>query len=115
MRPRILYIIAAALVLVVCRTAFDDAGAKITRDGKGSPSNPPVEAGGYHLTKGTSAPVSYSLVGAVANESQWVGTCSGGPWRLFDMISQQRNGIHGKAFVRRINANRFNRLHSRPW
>jgi hypothetical protein len=106
MRPRITHIIAAVLVLVVCRAAFDPAGARVTRDDKGGPANPAIEAGGHHLTKKDSAAIPYSLIGS---ESNPVGACSIGSWRRLESLVLHRHGFRGRAIVRRISTIPFNR------
>jgi hypothetical protein len=109
MRPRITHIIAAALVLVVCRATFEPTGARVTRDDKGTPANPAIEAGGHHLTNKNAAAIPYSFIGAISSESNPVGSCSIGSWRRLEALVLHRHGIRGRAIVRRISTIPINR------
>jgi hypothetical protein len=110
MHQRIRPIIAAALVLVVCRAAFDQAGAKVVRDDKGSPANPAIEAGGHHLPTSQSARFPYSLIGVIAGEDLRIGTCDIWPWRSFEAFSFHRLGAHRRMTVRRLDRAAFHRI-----
>src|ERR1700674_765034 len=84
MRPTIPLTIAAALVLVLCHEMTDQAVAKVVRTGRSVPSNPAVEEGGLHLVPGPPPPIPYSLIGALALDSQVVGRCTFWPaWGVF--------------------------------
>src|SRR5271165_6767699 len=87
MYPRILPIMAAAVVLVLCRAPAHQSAAKIIRDGKDGPLNPAVEAGGHPLPfggNGNGPPVviSYSLVSAIWPDNRWFPPCIVWPWRI---------------------------------
>ena len=84
MRPTIPLTIAAALVLILCQEMTDQAVAKVVRTGRSAPANPAVERGGLHLVPGPPPPIPYSLIGALALDSQVVGRCAfWPPWGLF--------------------------------
>jgi hypothetical protein len=97
MRPPI---IAAALVLVICLAALDQAKARVVRDDQGAPANPAVEAGGHRLLTAPSPSVPYSLIGAMANEDRWVGACSIWPWKLLDRFSLRPGGARARMTIR---------------
>jgi hypothetical protein len=105
MSPRIQYIIASALVLVVCRAAFDQAGAKVVRNDKGAPANPAVEAGGRHLSTAQSLLFPYSLIGAIANDERWIETCGIWPRR-----SLHNHGFNERKAERPFEDGRFSRF-----
>jgi hypothetical protein len=69
MHPRIMQIAFATLVLLMCRAGADQGRATVVRDSRAGSGNPAVEAGGYHLPHGPPPPVPYSLIGAIATES----------------------------------------------
>jgi hypothetical protein len=84
MRRTIPFTITAALVLVLCQETTDQAVAKVVRTGRSAPSNPAVEEGGLHLVPGPPPPIPYSLIGALALDSQVVGRCGfWSPWGFF--------------------------------
>lgn len=96
MRPRIMRIIAAVLVLVVCRAAVDQARATVVRDGRAGSGNPSVEAGGHPVAPGKPPLVPYSLIGAVQAESQWWIPNFTWPWRMFGSFGTHRR--HSERF-----------------
>ena len=77
MQPRTSLIITTAVVVVVCHAQAPRGEAKVVRDGKTGPSNPPVEAGGYRLLpqgngNRPSVVISYSLIGRLPTEFSWL-------------------------------------------
>jgi len=86
MYPRIRPIVAAAVVLVLCRAPAHQGAARIIRDGKDRPTNPAVEAGGYPLPfrRDDTGPlvIPYSLIGAIWAENRWLPPCIVWPWRI---------------------------------
>ena len=71
MSPRVARVAVAALVLVLCRGMTDQSAAKVVRDSAAAPSNPAVEAGGYHLKPQPLPQVPYSLIGALKSDAHW--------------------------------------------
>jgi hypothetical protein len=96
MRRTIPFTITAALVLVLCQETTDQAVAKVVRTGRSAPSNPAVEEGGLHLVPGPPPPIPYSLIGALALDSQVVGRCGfWSPWGFFGPLPFRRPGLFG--------------------
>jgi hypothetical protein len=94
MRPTIPLTIAAALVLILCQEMTDQAVAKVVRTGRSA--NPAVERGGLHLVPGPPPPIPYSLIGALALDSQVVGRCAfWPPWGLFSPLPFRQPGLFG--------------------
>jgi hypothetical protein len=94
MRPTIPLTIAAALVLVLCHEMTDQAVAKVVRTGRSAPSNSAVEEGGLHLAPGPPPPIPYSLIGALALDSQAVGRCAfWSPWGSFGPLPFRQPGL----------------------
>jgi hypothetical protein len=96
MRRTIPLIIAAALVLVLCQEMSDQAVAKVVRTGRSAPSNPAVEEGGLHLAPGPPPPIPYSLIGALALDSQVIGRCAlWSPWGSVAPLPFRQPGLFG--------------------
>lgn len=96
MRPTIPLTIVTALVLVLCLEMSDQAVAKVVRTGRSAPSNPAVEEGGLHLVPGPPPPIPYSLIGALALDSQVVGRCAfWSPWGWFGPLPFRQSGLFG--------------------
>ena len=98
MSPRTIAIIAAALILVLGRAAFDTGSATVVRDAKGATANPAVEKGGYHPQPMAPPPVPYSLIGAIADDNRWFPSCLAWPLSRFRPLS-----LHGHRNLNRIN------------
>jgi hypothetical protein len=92
MLARIQRILAAILILVVCRWAGDQAAATVVRDMRTGSGNPAVESGGHHLLPGPPPAVPYSLIGAIEAGSRWCLPVVW-PWRLFGSFALHRHGI----------------------
>jgi hypothetical protein len=109
MRPSIPHIIAVALLVVVCRGAVDQAGAKVVRDGKGAtPANPAVEAGGLRRQSAAPPQIPYSLIGAIAGQDRWIGACSIWQSGLLDSLSVHR--ARARTTLRPFNDTPFTRF-----
>jgi hypothetical protein len=104
MRPRLLPIFVAALAGLVWWGAGDPAGAGIVRDGKASPANPAIEAGGVHPMTRAAPPVPYSLIGAIANEGYWRGSWQYGQWPLLQLTGSRRHALQERMMFRSFNA-----------
>ena len=98
MRAPPVAIATAALLCAAWWMASTPAGAKIVRGGRTASSNPAIEAGGIRLMTNFAAPVSYSLIGAIANDSHQFGSCNVWGWPVFELFSLQRHGSHGGFF-----------------
>jgi hypothetical protein len=95
MRRTIPFTITAALVLVLCQETTDQAVAKVVRTGRSAPSNPGVEEGGLHLVPAP-PPIPYSLIGALALDSQVVGRCGfWSPWGFFGPLRFRQPALFG--------------------
>jgi hypothetical protein len=103
MRPRNRYVLAAAAVLLLCRTAAGPADAKVVRDPKAA-SNPGVQMGGLPLLPQPPPPIPYSFIGAIASNGEWLMQCALWPWRQFGTMAWFRHhGPHdGGRLPRRI-------------
>ncbi|MEA2739551.1 MAG: hypothetical protein QOH05_2858 [Acetobacteraceae bacterium] len=91
MLPGIMRIVAGAFVLVLCRGAVDQGQATVVRDNRTAPANPAVEAGGHHPRSREAPYFPYSLIGAIASESQWCVPIIAWPWRLFGSASRSHD------------------------
>lgn len=111
MRTRIVCGIAATAILLLCLTGFQQASAKLVRDGKAAASNPAVEAGGHHLPSQPDPAIPYSMIGAVASEGHWIMQCALWPWRQFGTLAWFRH--HGNPVERfgGLNGGRFGERH----
>ncbi len=99
MHPRTRPIIAAAVVLVLCRAATHPSEATVVRDGKAGPFNPAVESGGHRLTaddtdKRSAATIPYSLIGALQAAYYWFPPCIGWSASMFGPF-WHHHGVHG--------------------
>ncbi len=83
MRKRAIWMLAAAVVLLVMRTGIDSGTAKVVRDTGATVGNPGVETGGQSLPPQPPPPIPYSLIGALASEDNWLMQCAFWPWREF--------------------------------
>jgi hypothetical protein len=111
MRPNIANIIAVALLVVACRGVVEQAAAKVVRDGKGAtPANPAVEAGGIRRLPATPPQVPYSLIGAIASQDRWIGSCSIWQWGLLNSLSGHHTGGDARTVLRTFDHAQFNRL-----
>ncbi len=82
MRPCLPHVLAAALVLFLCRTAEDQGVARVVLDSKDEHANPGVDGGGHHLPPQPPKGVPYSLIAAIASEGRWLEQCAMRPWIL---------------------------------
>src|ERR1700733_1331997 len=116
MRPTIPLIIAAALVLALGQGMASQATAKVVRNPKGVASNPAVEVGGYHVRRGATPPIQYTLLLApagqwltpgispwsasqgswLAAQSRWFRPCAIWPWSFFGSPSFHRFSPFGR-------------------
>jgi hypothetical protein len=113
MHPRIPLIIAATLVLVLCRTATTQAS--LIRDGNTKQFNLAVEAGGYPLpAKGQDnqlrVVIPYSLIGSLWASPAWFPPYIGWPWSVFSPFYGHRHDV----IRRTIGTSRDSGLINRP-
>ena len=113
MHPRIRLIIAAAFVLILCRTMA--VQASIIRDGNTKQFNPAVEAGGHPLPpKGQDnqlrVVIPYSLIGSLWAGSTWFPPYIAWPWSVFSPFYGHRHDTIERA----IGTSRGSGLINRP-
>jgi hypothetical protein len=109
MRPRIIHIVVAALVLVLWGAAEHHGVARVILGGKADPSHPAVEEGGRRLrSEPPPATVQYSLIGAMASEGRWIGQCAMWPWRMLGSFSFRHRVAPARFIVRAPGHNRIN-------
>src|SRR5271165_4622600 len=101
MCPRIRPIMAAAVVLVLCRAAVDQGTAKIIRNGKDGPVHAAAEAGGHPLPlrgndNGPPVVIPYTLIGPISAENGWFPPWVVWPWRMVSPFPMHLHGITGR-------------------
>ncbi len=83
MRTRTIWVLGAAVVLLLLRAGVDSGTAKVVRDTSAAVGNPGVEVGGQRLPPPPPPPIPYSLIGALASEGNWLMQCAFWAWREF--------------------------------
>ena len=96
-------LIAATLVLALCRAGTDPGQATVIRDRQGSPA---VESGGHRLSNHKPPAIPYSLIGAIQTAGLFYGPYPLWPYPLWQW--------HMLGSFSRHQPSSFHRIHAMP-